>query len=144
MKPARPASIRLFAVLFFAQALSAYLAGMLDLGRFGADLHASLPGVPLDHDSVIVILSARLSIALIPIALIWFFRANFARWLVTLMAIGGILGLPSAITAMNEGWGLWPLAIASIVLKPLAAALLFTRSARSWFARKDGDAAPLP
>ncbi len=141
MKAVRPASIRLFAALFFLQAVLVYAAGMLDLNRQAALLRAWFPDVSFDRDMVIVTLSARLSITLIPIALIWFFRAGFARWLATLMALGGLAGLPSAITAMNTGWGLWPFAMASIMLKPVAVGFLFTRSARYWFARKDGDAA---
>lgn len=142
MKAVRPASIRLFAALFFAQALCAYIDGLLNLDRQPRFLASLLPEMASDQDRVIVILSARLSIALIPIALIWFLRANLARWFVTLIALGGLASIPDAIVTLREGGSLSPLWVASAALKPVAVALLFTASARSWFSRRKGiDAA---
>lgn len=136
MKTRRPFSIRLFAVLFLVQASCSFIDGMRDLHREADYLESWLPGLRLDHDAMIVILSARLSIALIPISLIWFLRAKFARWLVTLMALGSLISIPTA-AAMGL---LSPLWLAAMVLKPLAVALLFTRSAHGWFTRRTGDA----
>lgn len=139
MKTGRPASIRLFAVLFLAQAICSFIDGMRHIDREALYLGNRFAGLQFGHDGMIVLLSARLSIALIPIALIWFLRAKFARWLVTLIAIGGLASVPAAIAIVQSGGDISPLWLATTVLKPLAVAFLFTRSAHRWLARKDED-----
>ncbi|OJW73919.1 MAG: hypothetical protein BGO57_02135 [Sphingomonadales bacterium 63-6] len=139
MRTRRPASIRLFALLFLAQAVCSFINGMRHIDREAIYLGSRISEIQFDHDGMIVILSARLSIALIPIALIWFLRAKFARWLVTLMALGGVVNVPEAIAIVQSGGDISPLWLAATVLKPLSVAFLFTRSAHRWFARKDED-----
>lgn len=138
MRPlARPRTIRLFAILFFAQALFAYADGMRDLDRVMRDLSSRIPDMGFDHDMVIVILSARLSIALIPIALIWFMRANFARWFVVIITLGRLINLPEAIALLKSGGAFSPYGLVSNGLAAVAVAFLFTPSARRWFRRED-------
>lgn len=137
----RPGTIRLFAILFFAQALIVYIDGLHDLDRVVLDLASRLPDVNFDHDIAIVILSARLSIALIPIALIWFLRANFARWFVVVVTLGRLISLPDAIALVKSERAISPYWLASNLLAFLAVALLFAPSARPWFRREDNDAA---
>jgi hypothetical protein len=64
----RPVRITLFAMLFFSAALLSFVAGLL---RIPEALEAPGPLPSLSHDSLIIWHCAWLSIALIPIALIW-------------------------------------------------------------------------
>ncbi|KPL69137.1 hypothetical protein SZ64_14085 [Erythrobacter sp. SG61-1L] len=135
MKAGRPASIRLFAALFFAAAICAYIDGMRNLAQQTAYFESWLPQWHFSRDAVIVILSARLTIALIPIALIWFLRAGFARWFVALITLASLVNLQEALGLHGAPSPLW---LVSFVMKPIAVALLFTPSAQSWFARGRG------
>lgn len=137
----RPRAIRLFAILVFAEALLAYVYGMRDLDRAVSDLASRIPGLSFDHDIAIVLLSARFSIALIPIALIWFLRANFARWFVAIITLARLSSLPAMIALLKAGGSISSYWLASHVLAFFALACLFTPSARRWFRREDIDAA---
>jgi hypothetical protein len=137
----RPAAIRWFAALFLLAALLAYGDGLRDLVRTADYLAAYIPGVAFDRDRVIVILSARLSIALIPVALVWFFASNMARWLATIMAAGKLLNLPAALVLIMQGEAVAPLWLASLLFGLAAVASLFTTDARRWFTKVPTDVA---
>lgn len=131
----RPASITLFAVLFFTGALLAFAEALRSLSDQQVQLQQAYPAFTWTRDAVIVWQSAWLSIALIPIAMVWLSAVRFARWMVTIMAALKLLGL--AMIA-SQGWGLtaW---LASSLLGPLAVALLFTPASNRWFALKGED-----
>jgi hypothetical protein len=91
-------------------------------------------GWPIDRDWTIVITSARLTIALIPVALVWFAASRLARWLVLAMALGKLLTVPTNLAAMSPGETVSPLWLGALLLSLGGAALLFTPSAARWFA----------
>jgi hypothetical protein len=136
----RPASITLFAALFFTSALLAFAEALWSLSDQQVQLQKAYPAFTWTRDAVIVWQSAWLSIALIPIAMVWLSAVRFARWMVTIMAAPKLLGL-AMIAA--QGWGLiaslslaW---LASSLLGPIAVALLFTPASNRWFAHKGED-----
>lgn len=132
----RPREINLFAVGFLSAAVIAYADGLLDISTQQAYFERFIPQIAWTRDWVIVMLSARLSIALIPVAMVWLSAVRFARWMVAIMALGK---LPSAVPAMgafvNEGV-FDPSYLAALVLGLGAVAVLFTPAANLWFAHK--------
>jgi hypothetical protein len=135
----RPRDINLFAALFFGAALLAFLGGLLNIPGQQAYLRQLVPAVPWSRDAVIVWQSAWLSIALIPIAMVWLSAVRFARWMVTIMAVPKLAGL-ALVAAKGIAMiaALDPFLAASALLTLLAVALLFTPASNRWFADKGG------
>jgi hypothetical protein len=135
----RPHSITLFAVAFFGAALLVFVHGLLNIPDRQAFLFKLIPAVDWTRDAVIVWQSMWLSIALIPIAMVWLSAVRFARWMVTIMAAPRLLGL---LFVGPEGWNLLgmvsPLMMASHLLTLIAVMLLFMPASNRWFADKGG------
>lgn len=127
----RPAAIVAFATLFLAQALITFGMGLSNL-EGGIAYHAArYPTFDWDRDSVIVVTSARLSIALIPVALVWFFANRFARWMCTFLAIAKVVtGLAAT---WQEGEAISASWVVASVLSIIAVVCLFTPAAARWF-----------
>lgn len=134
----RPLSINIFAAAFLAAAVIAFLDGIEDIPGFQAIMRAHVPQIDWTRDAVIVWQSARLSIALIPIAMVWLSAARFARWMVTILALGKLLNLPDGIRLIVRGAPVDTAWLASLVLGLIAVAMLFTRASNRWFAQKGG------
>ena len=85
-------------------------------------------------DMPIVLASARLTIALIPIALVWFMANPVARWMVAGLAL---VRLASAPWSMQSGDAApaWP-ELAALACALIAVGLLVTRRASHWFATR--------
>lgn len=133
----RPASITGFAVLFFSAALLVFLHGLLDIADKQTTLSGLVSAVDWTRDAVIVWQSAWLSIALIPIAMVWLSAVRFARWMVTIMVAPTLLGLLVVGTKGLKLLGMIsPLLAASHLLSLLAVALLFTPGSNRWFAHR--------
>ncbi len=132
----RPGSITAFAVVFFAAALLSFLRGMIDLPAQQSDLERLVPAVTWSRDAVIVWQSARLSIALIPIAMVWLSAVRFARWMVTVLALGKLLMLPEGLRAIAAGGAVDTAWLVSLLLGLMAVAMLFTPASNRWFARQ--------
>lgn len=132
----RPGSITGFAVLFFAAALLTFAHGITDLAARQTALEASLPAVPWSEDAVIVWQSMWLSIALIPVAMVWLSAVRFARWMVTGMALAKLANLLAAGGGGMIDW-------AAMLLGLIAVALLFAPASSRWFAQK-AEANPAP
>ena len=130
----RPLSINVFAAAFLAAALIAFLDGLRDIPDMQALLSANVPGIDWSRDAVIVTLSARLSIALIPIAMVWLSAVRFARWMVTVLGLGKLLNLPEGIRLIADGAPLDTAWLTSMVLGVFAIAMLFTPASNRWFA----------
>jgi hypothetical protein len=133
-KAPRPWPILLFALLFTIQAGAAFVQAIAHLAETQAMLEAVISS-PLDRDWTIVISSARLTIALIPVALVWFVASRVARWFVLAMALGKLVMASVNLAAMAPGETVSPLWLAALALLLAGAALLFTPSAARWFAR---------
>lgn len=132
----RPLAIRIFAAAFLVSALIAYLDGLGNIPTYQALLRANVPEIAWSQDAVIVTLSARLSIALIPIALVWLTAANFARWMVTVLALGKLINVPEAVQIVAQGDRIDTAWAASLTLGLFAVAMLFTPASNRWFAHK--------
>lgn len=132
----RPLTVNVFAAAFLAAALIAFLDGLGDIPDMQALLSANVPGIDWSRDAVIVTLSARLSIALIPIAMVWLSAVRFARWMVTVLGLGKLLNLPEGIRLIADGAPLDTAWLTSMVLGVFAIAMLFTPASNRWFADK--------
>jgi hypothetical protein len=132
----RPLTINVFAAAFLAAALIAFLDGLRDIPDMQALLSANVPDIDWSRDAVIVTLSARLSIALIPIAMVWLSAVRFARWMVTVLGLGKLLNLPEGIRLIADGAPLDTAWLTSMVLGVFAIAMLFTPASNRWFAGK--------
>jgi hypothetical protein len=132
----RPLSINVFAAAFLAAAVIAFLDGLWDIPAQQAMLSVNVPDFLWSRDAVIVLLSARLSIALIPIAMVWLGAVNFARWMVAVLALGKLINVPEAVRLLAHGERIDPAWMASITLGLLAVAMLFTPPSNRWFAQK--------
>lgn len=140
----RPAPIRIFAGLFLALAAIALLRGLTDLPAAIGGYAQQLPQVAWDADRAIVMLSASFTIACIPAALVWFFASRFARWLVAIMVVLRLMGLPALMMGAVAMRPDALLGVISTVLSIVAAIMLFTPTASAWFqASRMQDAQPL-
>ena len=126
---ARPLAIHLFTALFAASALVAFGDAMADLDGHLAWYAARFPAIAWNRDAVIVFASARLTIAAIPLVLVWVRASRFARWMATAFALLKLLGLPEALGSADGPW------LASLALGVIGAAMLFTPASARWFAR---------
>ncbi|MGY6550692.1 MAG: hypothetical protein ACXIT4_02225 [Erythrobacter sp.] len=131
----RPLTIRIFAAAFLSAALIAFLKGIGDIPRAQAAFAAQAPMFEWSHDAVIVVLSARLSIALIPIALVWLTAANFARWMVTIIALAKALSIFEAVRLITAGSSIDTAWLAELVLAMVATVMLFMPASNAWFAK---------
>lgn len=135
---ARPRSITLFAIAFFGAALIPFIKGLLEIPDRLAILQRLYPAFGWSQDWVIVWLSAWLSIALIPIAMVWLSAVRFARWMVAFMSIAK---LSVSVSVMAKGYAVLILSdlplMASLLLGLFALAMLFTPASNRWFARED-------
>ncbi len=134
----RPLSISIFAAAFLAAALIAFLDGLGDMPELQEMFRANAPGVDWSHDAVIVTLSARLSIALIPVAMVWLSAVRFARWMVTVLGLGKLLNVPEALRLIAAGGEVDTAWLVALVLSLFAVAMLFTPASNRWFRDKGG------
>lgn len=109
---------------------------MLDLPATVGRFSESIPQIGWTRDHAIVALSARLSIALIPIAMIWLRAIRFARWMVLALALSKLAGAPAVAATYGRGEALDPVWASTLGLSLTAAALLFAPGANRWFARR--------
>jgi hypothetical protein len=136
----RPRSITLFALAFLGAALLVFVHGLLNIPDRQSFLAKLIPAVDWSRDAVIVWQSMWLSIALIPIAMVWLSAVRFARWMVTLIAAPKLLGLLFMATGDWRLLGIiGPLMMASHLLALIAVALLFTPASNRWFAGTFGQ-----
>ena len=133
----RPRSITGFAIIFAAAAVLSLVDGLARLPETLAAAQKLYPWV--SRDTMIVWHSAWLTIALIPVAMVWLSAIRFARWLVS---IGALLRLAGLLT----GWKILPWLVieqpiwaAAWVLSLVAVALLFTPASNRWFAGTSGQ-----
>jgi len=134
---ARPLSINGFAAAFLAAAVIAFLDGLWNIPAQQVMLSENVPDFAWSRDAVIVLLSARLSIALIPIAMVWLGAVNFARWVVAVLALGKLINVPEAVHLFANEEQIDPAWMASIALGVLAVTMLFTPASNRWFAKQE-------
>lgn len=125
-KGPRPWPIRLFAALFAGAALATLASALLHLDQQVALLASDWPAIA-NHDGAIVLASARFTIALIPVGLVWLLASRVARWLVLAMTLLRLAILPQALAAGPD-----MVALATLVAALAGTALLFTPQATQW------------
>lgn len=140
VKGRRPRSIQLFAVSFLGAAIYAFLLGLGDLELKQAAYAATFTWDGWSRDWTIVTLSALLSIALIPVALIYVFANRIARWLVTVFTLIELANLPGMIATFQTAgdavrWNYF----AQPLLLTLALVFLFLPQSNRWFSRRKGS-----
>lgn len=126
----RPWPIHAYALIVLAIGLDSYIGALRDLLGWEVTFAERLPQIPWNRDLTIVTLSARFTITCIPVAMIWIWRVQFARTLVTLFTVLLLIGFVRALAS-----GAVPMTTLDIVKTlalALACALLFTRSASAW------------
>lgn len=132
----RPASITAFAIIFIAAAVLSLVDGLVRLPEMLRGAQKLYPWV--SRDALIVWHSAWLTIALIPVAMVWLSAIRFARWMVSIMALLKLGGLLAGWRALPMLVKVQPLWLVALVLGLVAVALLFTPASHQWFARKGG------
>ena len=133
----RPWPIHAFAIGFGGFAIYNLVYGLYSIELWIADLSQTYPEVDWDRDSVIVALSARFTIVMIPVVAIWGFGSRIARILVAAMAV---LSLPGAAfqvyDRLDMGILIWGRTVVFTLIVVVLTALLFTPPARRWFAKE--------
>lgn len=133
----RPTSINIFAAAFLTAALVPFLHGISDLPLAETRLQADYPYFAWDRDRVIVWLCTWLTIALIPLAMVWLMAAPIARWLVSAMTlVKAPAALLAALFLMQGGSGNAQ-AVVSFGFALLGVIMLFLPASRAWFARPE-------
>ncbi|WP_086618130.1 hypothetical protein [Erythrobacter tepidarius] len=132
----RPRSITIFAVMFLAAAVLSCIDGLV---RIPVTLKSQDAYSWLTRDFLIVWHSAWLSIALIPVAMVWLSALRIARWLVASVTLFKLAGFVLMLPGLPMLLRMQPLGVASLALGVPAAALLFTPASNRWFARKGGE-----
>ncbi len=145
VKGRRPRSIQLFAISFLGAATCAFFVGLGNLELKQAAFAATFAWDGWNRDWTIVTLSAVLSIALIPVALIYVFASRIARWLVAIFTLIELARLPGMIGAFQAIGGAtkWSY-FAQPVLLTVALVFLFLPTSNRWFYQgKDATAETL-
>ena len=130
----RPTPINIFAAAFLTAALVPFLDGITQLGLTETRLQVEYPYFPWSRDLVIVWLFSWLSIALIPLAMVWLIAAPVARWLVS-----GMTALKAPTALASAGAVLVGEAeaerLVSFAFAVLGVIMLFLPASQQWFAR---------
>jgi|JI7StandDraft_1071085.scaffolds.fasta_scaffold390195_2 hypothetical protein len=132
----RPGSITAFALIFAVAAVLSLIDGLERLSEILAAAQKLYPWVT--RDMMIVWHSAWLTIALIPVAMVWLSAIRFARWLVSIAALLKLAGLLTGWKFLPRLVVEQPIWAAAWGLSLVAVALLFTPASNRWFADKGG------
>ena len=136
-KGPRPWTIWVFAAAFLGAALLNFVSQISNLETVQKVYELQMPWEGWSRDWTIVAVSARLSIALIPIALIVFSAVRFARWLVTALAVFNLLELVQKIVTWMSVEGVSLQYLAEPALIVIAGLCLWSPSAERYFAQKE-------
>jgi len=128
----RPREVHIFALIFIAVGLWNLLQALTDIDSARAMLSSFLDR-EVSRDEAIILVSARFTIVLIPVAAIWLFASRIARIVVTVMAIAASWQLLGQFAALQSGLGFDRFVVASILAGLLGAAYLYTAPSRHWF-----------
>lgn len=141
----RPWPIHAFAAIFLIVGVLGLILGLNDLEFAQARFAEVQPDWTWDRDRTIIALSARASIFLIPILLVWVRGRSPARWVIGFFTG---LGLLNALWALAQAGMAGELAahlaihaqaLATSVALAGAAALLFTTPASKWLLQGGDD-----
>lgn len=136
-KGPRPLSIWVYAALSLLMAAWSIVIALIDpipdSGLIGLATGDVLPS----RDAAIIGASARFTIMLIPVALIWFYAMNFARVMTIVVTVIWAVGSTFMLADVLSISALAVYVIISVSPRMLIAGLLVTPSANGWFANKE-------
>ena len=138
----RPLAIRLFAVLLGASALAGFAHEITHLAAIEAWLAGHTP-LLASRDAAIVAVFTRLTVALVPVALIWFLASGIARWFILFFALGKLTDAPRLLAGLEAGPAPAPLLLLALGCSLAGVALLFTPPAARWLASKGARHGPV-
>ncbi|MEL6486831.1 MAG: hypothetical protein AAFQ13_06775 [Pseudomonadota bacterium] len=134
----RPWPIHAFAAIFLATGLLGLILGLNDLELAQSRFAELRPDWSWDRDRTIIAPSARATIFLIPILLVWVRGRSPARWVIGFFTGLGLINALWALTKAGMAGELLAYlathtqALATSIALAGAAALLFTVSAKRW------------
>ncbi len=131
-KGPRPREVHVFALVFTAIGLWNFARGLSDLTQVRTLLEYWTVS-QWSRDAVIVAVSARFTIVLIPVIAVWAFASTIARILVTIMAALSLLLLIEQVQLFAAGAPVDRFRIASVLAGAFAVMYLYTVPARYWF-----------
>lgn len=131
----RPWSITLFALLFAGAAAVTLASSLMHLDRQVALLARDWPAIAT-RDGAIILASARCTISLIPVALIWLLASRAARWLVLAMSLAKLVARPQALADSSANGASILVIAAPLIVSLIGVALLFTPGAAQWLRPK--------
>lgn len=139
MKPAsgpRPWSIRIACLLLLVIGSWTLWIGLRDLFTAQGVFMERFPWWSWNRDWTIVALSAEFTIALIPVALIYVYARNVARWLVTVF---GSIKMYVLLASVVHYWERFEVLLTPLLVEAgiylLVIGLVFTPGAYRWFAK---------
>jgi len=132
----RPASIHLFAAVLLTLAIANLATALWDLPAQENFLRSFGLGLEWNRDWTIITSSAWFTIELIPIALVWLAASRFARGFISVLAA---IKLVLLLWNLPVLYALPGMAFGQLVALS-AVALLYTRAANHWFAKREVDA----
>ncbi len=132
----RPKSITALGIIFIAAAVLSLIDGLVRLSEILAAAQKLYPWVT--RDMMIVWHSAWLTIALIPVAMVWLSAIRFARWLVSIAALIKLMFLLVGWQVLPRVAMEQPIWLAASGLGLAAVAFLFTPASNRWFKDKGG------
>ncbi|KPP85843.1 MAG: hypothetical protein ACOCYR_08265 [Erythrobacter sp.] len=133
----RPPAVNAFAAMLLALAAWNLATALWDLPAQAEILRSLGLGFEWNRDWTIVASSAWFTVELIPIAAVWLLASRFARGFITAMALVKVALILSNLPMLYA----LPGVLLGQSLSLLAVALLYTRAANAWFARRPEDPA---
>lgn len=135
----RPWAVHAFAIGIGGFAIYNLVSGLRSIEAWVLELQMNFPEIAWDRDSVIVALSARFTIVMIPVVAIWGFGSRLARLLVSAMVL---LSLPGSAfqtyDRLHLGFEVWGQTVLFTIIAIALTAMLFAPSARHWFSKEPG------
>ncbi|MEE4337603.1 hypothetical protein [Erythrobacter sp.] len=133
----RPLAVHAFAAVLLGLAAWNLAAALWDLPAQEEILRSLGLGFEWNRDWTIVASSAWFTVELIPILAVWLWASRFARGFITAMAGVKVVLILSNLPMLYA----LPGVLAGQSISLVAVALLYTRAANDWFARKSDDPA---
>lgn len=133
----RPWSIWVYAALSLLMAAWSIVIALIDPNPDSGLIGLATGDVLSSRDSAIIGASARFTIMLIPVALIWFYALNFARVMTIVVTVIWAVGSTFMLADVLTISALAVYVTISVSPRMLIVGLLVTPSANGWFAKKE-------
>ncbi|MEP2735334.1 MAG: hypothetical protein ABJP34_03465 [Erythrobacter sp.] len=138
-KGPRPLSIWAYAALSLLMAAWWLVFALIDPSPDSGLIGLATGDVLPSRDSAIIGAAARFTIMLLPVALIWFYALNFARFMTIVVTVIWAVGSTSMLADVLSISALAVYVIISVSPRMLIAGLLVTPNANRWFRQEEAD-----